>query len=157
MENIPQTAYCEHCKSKVPVVSYVPKKKYMPYLVICIISLICLSVPLVEAVNKADDELITLLIIPAIGSIVAVAAWLGHVPSSMGVYCEICGSFIRKHQVFTKNRCSCCDAKLAPGTTFCPKCGEKHAITPNYVVCGKCKTKNALDSNYCKKCGAKLS
>jgi hypothetical protein len=155
MEN--QIAYCEHCGREVPVVDYVPEKKFKPYLVVTIISIILVVfILLVENVNIFDDnELFMLVGVPLISSVVGIIAWLGHAPSATGVYCEICGSYIRKHKIFTKNRCSCCDTKLKSDEEFCPKCGKKRPEVA-IVNCKKCNANNSAKSAHCVKCGAKL-
>jgi len=54
--------------------------------------------------------------------------------------------------------CAKCGATMAPGTKFCPECGEKieESAPAAPQACPKCGTICAPDVKFCPECGEKL-
>ncbi len=52
--------------------------------------------------------------------------------------------------------CAKCGATAAPGTKFCPECGDALSAPDMPLTCAKCGTVAAPGTKFCPECGAAL-
>jgi len=82
-----------------------------------------------------------------------------------GLSCPVCRKGIREqdafcsscgHQLLVFEQCTNCGKDLAPGSKFCPKCGQKTDTAPTAPKCTSCGQENLLGASFCNNCGERI-
>jgi uncharacterized OB-fold protein len=54
-------------------------------------------------------------------------------------------------------QCRGCGKNLAPGTRFCPRCGQQAGSVRETVKCPSCGQENLASSTFCNHCGERMA